>query len=200
MVVTAMARAFLQQETDMILKNLKASARKCAVSPGMKKITVEELAKAAGISKGAFYKFYPSKEMLFFELLEDMHREIYEACADILVQNQGKPAYQRTAEAVTAACKLMEQSGMMDFMEQDVPFLLRRIPAEILEEHYHGDEVHIKALLENAGLQPVGGMELAAAVVRGLFLTISHRDNIGPLYPQVLETLVYGACRRLFPE
>ena len=195
-----MARAFLQQETDMILKNLKASARKCAVSPGMKKITVEELAKAAGISKGAFYKFYPSKEMLFFELLEDMHREIYEACADILVQNQGKPAYQRTAEAVTAACKLMEQSGMMDFMEQDVPFLLRRIPAEILEEHYHGDEVHIKALLENAGLQPVGGMELAAAVVRGLFLTISHRDNIGPLYPQVLETLVYGACRRLFPE
>ena len=195
-----MARAFSQQETDMILKNLKASARKCAVSPGMKKITVEELAKAAGISKGAFYKFYPSKEMLFFELLEDMHREIYEACADILVQNQGKPAYQRTAEAVTAACKLMEQSGMMDFMEQDVPFLLRRIPAEILEEHYHGDEVHIKALLENAGLQPVGGMELAAAVVRGLFLTISHRDNIGSLYPQVLETLVYGACRRLFPE
>lgn len=195
-----MAKAFSQNETDMIIKDLKASARQYAASRGMRKITVEELAKEAGISKGAFYKFYPSKEMLFFELLEDLHSEIYEVCADILTESPDKPAYQRTAEAVLAACKLMEQSGMMGFMEQDVPFLLRRIPAKVLEEHYHGDEVHIKALLENAGLQPKGGIELAAAAVRGLFLTVSHRDNIGLLYPQVLEILVYGACQRLFPE
>lgn len=195
-----MAKAFSQHETDMILKDLRASARKCAVSQGMRKATVEELAKAADISKGAFYKFYSSKEMLFLELLEDLHSEIYEACADVLMRNQGKPAYLRTAEAVLEACKLMGQSGMMDFLEQDVPFLLRRIPAEVLEEHYHGDEIHIKEVLQNAGLQPEGGMELAAATVRGLFLTVSHRDNIGPLYPQVLETLVYGACQRLFPK
>lgn len=195
-----MAKAFSKKETDIILNDLKASARKYAVSCGMRKITVEELAKEAGISKGAFYKFYPTKEMLFFELLEDLHSEIYKSCADVLMQNQEKPAYQRTAEAVLEACKLMGQSGMMDFLEQDVPFLLRRVPAEVLEEHYHGDEAHIKEVLHNAGLQPTGGMELAAATVRGLFLTVSHRDNIGPLYPQVLETLVYGACQRLFPE
>lgn len=47
--------------------------------------------------------------------------------------------------------------------------MLRRIPAEVLEEHYHGDETHIKELLESAGLEPEGGTELAAAVVRGLF-------------------------------
>ncbi len=39
---------------------------------------------------------------------------------------------------------------------------------------------------------------LAAATVRGLILTISHQEQIGALYPQVLETLVYGACRELF--
>lgn len=195
-----MAKAFSQQETNMILKDLKASARKYAVSCGMRKIAVEELAKEAGISKGAFYKFYPTKEMLFFELLEDLHSEIYEACADVLMQNQGKPANKRTAEAVLEACKLMGQSGMMNFLEQDVPFLLRRIPTEVLEAHYHGDEAHIKELLEDGGLEPEGGTELAAAVIRGLFLTVSHRENIGPLYPQVLETLVYGACQRLFPE
>ena len=31
-----------------------------------------------------------------------------------------------------------------------------------------------------------------------MILTISHREQIGELYPQVLETLVYGACRKLF--
>ena len=45
---------------------------------------------------------------------------------------------------------------------------------------------------------PKCGASLAAATVRGLILTVSHREQIGELYPQVLETLVYGACRELF--
>ena len=36
---------------------------------------------------------------------------------------------------------------------------------------------------------------MAAAAVRGRILTVSHKKQ---LYPQVLETLVYGACRELF--
>lgn len=115
-----MAKAFTQQEADIILQNLKSSARRYAASQGVRKTTVDELAQEA-------------------------------------------------------------------------------IPPEVREEHYHSDEVHIKALLANAGLEPAGGMELAAATVRGLFLTVSHRDNIGPLYPQVLDALVRGACRQLFP-
>lgn len=37
-----------------------------------------------------------------------------------------------------------------------------------------------------------------AAAVRGLMLTVSHQDQIGQLYPQVLSLLVCGACRELF--
>ena len=58
--------------------------------------------------------------------------------------------------------------------------------------HYHDDETRIRALPE------AGGMALAAATVRGLILTVSHQEQIGVLYPQVLETLVRGACRALF--
>lgn len=99
-----------------------------------------------------------------------------------------------------AACKRMEQAALMDFLEQDVPFLLRRIPAEVLEKHYHGDEIHIKEVLQNARLQPEGGMELAAATVRGLFLTVSHRDPIGPAVSPGAGKSGLWRCRRLFPE
>ena len=198
--MTEVAKAFTEQEADIILQNLKAAARRYAASRGVRKTTVDELAREAGISKGAFYKFYPSKEMLFFEILEDMHTEIYAAAAEVLKQNRANSSADRAAEAVLAACKIMAESGMMDFMEQDAAFLLRKIPAEVQEKHYHSDEVHIKELLSNARLEPNGGMELAAATVRGLFLTVSHRENIGPLYPQVLDMLVRGACQRLFPE
>ena len=30
-----------------------------------------------------------------------------------------------------------------------------------------------------------------------MILTVSHKEQIGELYPQVLETLVYGACREV---
>ena len=39
---------------------------------------------------------------------------------------------------------------------------------------------------------------MAAATVRGRILIFSHKEQIGELYPQVLETLVYDACRELF--
>ena len=60
------------------------------------------------------------------------------------------------------------------------------------------DEMHIRQLLEKYDLVPNRGISLAAATVRGLILTVSHKEQIGELYPQVLETLVYGACRELF--
>lgn len=194
-----MATAFSQQEREIIIQKLKEAARHYASAVDVRKITVEQLASAADISKGAFYKFYPIKELLFFELLEDMHTEIYAAAEQALRAHIGLPSADCAAESVLAACRAMQASGMMDFLENDVSYILRKIPKEIQQEHYHSDEVHIRDLMKSAGLEPTGGPELASAVVRGLFLTISHRQNIGAQYPQVLDILVRGACARLFP-
>ena len=39
----------------------------------MKKTSVDQLTKAVGIAKGSFYKFYESKEMLFFAVLDTFY-------------------------------------------------------------------------------------------------------------------------------
>ena len=76
-----MATAFTEQEKQQILRRLRQEARRCASHIGMKKTTVDQLAESAGISKGAFYKFYPTKEALFLEVLEEWHSELYEKAA-----------------------------------------------------------------------------------------------------------------------
>ena len=86
----------------------------------------------------------------------------------------------------------------MVFIENDAKLLLQRLPEDVKNVHYHDGETHIRQLLEKHGLMPKRGASLAAATVRGLILTVSHREQIGELYPQVLETLVYGACGELF--
>ena len=69
--------AFTDYETEQLHKALLKETRRCAVTLGMKKTSVDQLTKAVGIAKGSFYKFYESKEMAFFAVLESIHSELY---------------------------------------------------------------------------------------------------------------------------
>ena len=190
--------AFTERQNESIRLDLIREARRCGVTIGMRKTSVEQLTKAAGISKGSFYKFFDSKELLFFAVLEDIHTECFIAARKLLPENAHMAAADRAAAAILAACRWLSETQAFVFIENDAEFLLHRLPAEIKAAYYHDDETHIRALLEESGLQPRGGMALAAATVRGLILTVSHQEQIGALYPQVLETLVRGACREMF--
>ena len=190
--------AFTDEQNEIIRRDLLREARRCGVTIGMRKTSVEQLTKAVGISKGSFYKFFDSKEMLFFAVLEDIHTEGFAVAQKCLAENKSLIPADRAAAAILTVCRWLSETKAFVFIENDAEFLLHRLPEEVKTAHYHDDETHIRALLEESGLRPVGGMALAAATVRGLILTVSHHEQIGALYPQVLETLVHGACRVLF--
>ena len=190
--------AFTDEQNKQIRNDLIWEARRCGITIGMRKTSVERLTEAVGISKGSFYKFFDSKELLFFAVLENIHTECFMAAQKSLQENESLPPAGRAAAAILAACRWLADTKAFVFIENDADFLLHRLPEEVKSAHYHDDETHIRALLEAGGLQPKGGMALAAATVRGLILTVSHQEQIGALYPQVLETLVRGACQELF--
>ena len=190
--------AFTEEQNETIRRDLIREARCCGVTVGMRKTSVEQLTEAVGISKGSFYKFFDSKELLFFAVLEDIHTECFAVAQKSLQENAAIDPASRTAAAILAACRWLSETKAFVFIENDAEFLLHRLPEEVKTAHYHDDKIHIRTLLEAGGLQPKGGMALAAATVRGLILTVSHQGQIGALYPQVLETLVRGACRELF--
>ena len=190
--------AFTEEQNETIRRDLIREARCCGVTVGMRKTSVEQLTEAVGISKGSFYKFFDSKELLFFAVLEDIHTECFAAAQKSLQENAAIDPASRTAAAILAACRWLSETKAFVFIENDAEFLLHRLPEEVKTAHYHDDETHIRQLLEKYDLVPSSGISLAAATVRGLILTVSHKEQIGELYPQVLETLVYGACRELF--
>ena len=190
--------AFTEEQNETIRRDLIREARCCGVTVGMRKTSVEQLTEAVGISKGSFYKFFDSKELLFFAVLEDIHTECFAAAQKFLQENAAIDPASRTAAAILAACRWLSETKAFVFIENDAEFLLHRLPEEVKTVHYHDDETHIRLLLEKYDLVPSRGISLAAATVRGLILTVSHKEQIGELYPQVLETLVYGACRELF--
>src|SRR6266700_567387 len=70
-----MPKAFTEQEKELIRTRLLEQGHKQFSAYGLRKTNIEELAEAAGISKGAFYLFYASKEALFMAVVEQVeHR------------------------------------------------------------------------------------------------------------------------------
>ena len=190
--------AFTENQNETIRRDLLREARRCGVTIGMRKTSVEQLTDAVGISKGSFYKFFPSKELLFFAVLEDIHTECFAAAQASLRGTVELPPADRATEAILAACGWLSETQALVFIENDAEFLLRRLPDEVKTAHYHDDETHIRALLESSGLQPQSGIALTTAAIRGLILTVSHQGQIGALYPQVLDILVRSVCKELF--
>ncbi len=191
--------AFSEEENTKIRRSLLAEARSRSLTVGMRKTSVEELTAAVGISKGSFYKYFDSKELLFFAVLEELHSELYAVAKDALIANSSLAASERATEALLAVCRRLSQTGAMRFIESDAELILRRIPEAVKAGHYHDDEAHVCGLLREGGFAPKGGAELAVATVRGLILTVSHRDEIGEKYPEVLRILIRGAMNELFP-
>ena len=154
--------AFTDYEAEQLHKALLKETRRCAVTLGMKKTSVDQLTKAVGIAKGSFYKFYESKEMAFFAVLKSIHTELYGVADQVLRRNGGLPTSERAAEAVLAVCRRLSDTGDMVFIEHDAKLLLQRLPDDIKNVHYHDDETHIRLLLEKYDLVPNRGISLAA--------------------------------------
>ena len=63
----------------------------------------------------------------------------------------------------------------------------------LLKETWHT----FVSLLRNITLSQNEG-SLITTTVHILILTVSHKEQLGELYPQVPETLLHGTCKELF--
>ena len=79
-----MATAFTAEEKEVIRKKLHKVAKECLQRYGVKKTTVDQMAAMTDISKGSFYNFYSSKEMLFFAVLEEYQIDVMDRLTEQL--------------------------------------------------------------------------------------------------------------------
>ena len=69
-----MPKSFTDTEKATIRTQLIAACKKSWATHGYKKTSVAELSATVGISTGAFYGFYPNKEALFCDVMDDFQK------------------------------------------------------------------------------------------------------------------------------
>lgn len=186
-------KAFSAQEKDLVRSKLIDAAGSFLATTGIRKTSVEELAHAAGISKGAFYMFYESKELLFLDALEQEQALIH----DTIISRTAKASTRR--DAFVAAVTEMYHSfiakpWLLAFAGEEYELLLRRIPPERIAEHIALDNASMRRLLGLLGEGLSVSPELLSAAMRMLFMGILHRREVGeqwadPAFEFMLEAL-----------
>jgi AcrR family transcriptional regulator len=143
-----MPRPFDSREEAAIRDSLRETGRDLFRRNGLAGTTIDALARAAGIAKGSFYKFYSAKEILYFELLEDAH----EALRQPLLRDE--PAEGRDRAWLAAQFKILLQRSLEEPLIRNLAeggtmqTLYRRIPPERLQAHQIKDQQFLDALIE----------------------------------------------------
>jgi AcrR family transcriptional regulator len=176
-----MPSAFTEHERELIGKQLLKQGYRLFSTYGLKKTNVAEIAKAAGISKGAFYIFYDSKEALFMDVIEEaeirVRRELLAA-----IDLPGSSPRARLFAVLKKAFGLFESIPILRFFTgSDYDLLFRRIPEQKLQQHIASDRVFFEELIircQNAGIPVRAQPGQISGALYPLVLAIIHGDDL----------------------
>ncbi|GAA0958321.1 hypothetical protein GCM10009550_46750 [Actinocorallia libanotica] len=156
-----------------------AAGRESFARRGLRGTSVEELARAAAISKGAFYRFFDGKEALLLALLSEHEQQVHARLEAAVRADPARGVALLVEESVHAAERdplfavLMSEEGMrvlaslspaeqQELMERDVR-LVRRVTGA----------------LRRAGAAPDVPERVLLGLLRSLVFAGMHRAEIG---------------------
>lgn len=190
-----MPRGFNEQEKQKIKQSLMDEGRRLFSQFGLKKTSVNELAKAVGIAPGSFYTFFISKEELYFEIIEQEEERIKNEFINYEI-DKGKDIKQSIKNLLLQAFDTIEESPLISqlYFENNHQALLRKLPQEKLEEHFNKD--HDTLTIVTSKWKAEGFLQnidddVMAGLFRALFMMSLHKREIGEhVYPQTLKLLL----------
>ncbi len=120
--------------TDADRERMKNKIYDCTINlireKGIKKVTVDDITLAVGISKGAFYSYYPSREVGLYEVLNRSRAELFTRMEAIMSgELRGKEQLKRFFHEVYLA----PDSVILHLPPTELEILLEKLPREYQE-------------------------------------------------------------------
>jgi Transcriptional regulator len=168
-----MPRPWSEKEKEIIKKTLLVEARRLFEKYGLQKTTVDEIVRAANISKGSFYIFYQSKEELYFDVLEEVEHEF----KDKMFKKAFKPSMNRRESFKSFLNQMIELLITMPLYKEitssNYELLLRKLPEETLEKHMQRDQEDVSKFF-NYWMDQGWMRKVDMDALNGLFLSLIH--------------------------
>lgn len=195
-----MPRAFSELERQRIRAALLTHGRALLSAHGIRKVSVDDLVKAAGIAKGSFYAFFASKEELFFTVFEEFEADYQQSLLNSITAT-GAPVERISRFMAYAVSAWRDNPLFRRFGGEEYRQLLSGLPPERVAEHLNSDEAFARHVLERFATT---GAPLRCSdaeftyLMRVLFLLNLHADDFGPeAYQQTMNLMIDMIASRL---
>ena len=178
-----MPKAFTEQERDKIRAKLVAAGKRVINQAGIRLLVVDDIAREAGISKGSFYSFYPSREDFILSVFESWETEYRGALIREVAQGGGT-ARERIERFFLGAFEILQREpGLARLGTKEIQTILERLPPERLEAHQATDNRVLEETFGkwvSEGLLDAGISSALRGLVPALFSIAMHREDFPP--------------------
>jgi AcrR family transcriptional regulator len=200
-----MPRPFSSKERQAISDRIRAAGRQQFGRVGLRKTTVADLARAAGVAKGSFYLFFPSKEALLSTILQEeetaLRREVREQ-----MSRPYRSARDRFAHFLRLHFQGLDSHPLLRMLRDPIELeaLSRGLPPDALEQAQADDDAFFMQFIaqwQRDGAVRARSKEAMEGLGRALRALNLHRDLIGEeRFEALTDLLVEGLAEALCPD
>ena len=198
-------RGFDDDERERIRRDLRETGRELFARYGLDKTTIADLTDGAGIANGTFYRFYDSKERLYFEILREEGERLAEEIIAESFESTDDPE-EAIVAFLTLLCDSMETNPLVHrlVVDDDMRRLTRQFSDAELQAEREESVAFLAPYLERwreAGRIRDGDVDVLAGVLGAAKFLPYHKEDFHDeeYYRKVrdsfIETLARGMTR-----
>ena len=183
-----MARSFTEREKENIKINLQEACKQSWTQYGYKKTSVDDLCRQTGISKGAFYLFFESKEALFCEVLCSVQEQICDAASRVIEKHKDKHG---VAEALKLIYREYDKNNFLyDSDSMDFTILMNKLSEEQAKKIETSNHMSQQLFLSSPYLQFQVDTDMALSVIYSLIMNVKNKDILPHNHMETFDFMV----------
>lgn len=191
-----MARAFSEEEKSEIKKKLIEECERCWSKYGYKKTNIGEICRNVGISKGAFYIFYESKEMLFCDVMDQLQSRLIVYWKDALTEHATKYDFATVLKRIYR--EYDAGNWIINFSSPDFVALKNRLPKDRLEQHKLNSKINFNKIVERSHLEFKIEEDKAVGILNALLSLLERKDNYGYDHYEIFCFVLDNIIEKIF--
>ena len=195
-----MSRGFTQEEKIVISNALIEALEEELRSQKINKISIEDLVKKVGISKGSFYNFFPSKEILFFHVVNNIQQKLILEIMSIANKEQITNKNKLKLILTTIVEKLQSNSWLQDLNSGEFEVILRKLPEDLKKSLSSQDIIDFKNILEQLNLESKLPIKRFVTIIQIILLSTTRAKDFGSQYNKSIETMINLLVDNLFDD
>lgn len=161
---------------------------------GLAKTSIDDIVQACGIAKGSFYKFFDSKEELFYVILQDQEEISNRLIGGHLQKDL--PPKELIASFLHMAYQMADENPLLHqwFQERDHERILRKIPQHLrtnyAQAHTEKGISFAQILIDRGVLKDVDP-EVANGVLKAVLMLRLNKDELGKdMFPRIMDEII----------